>query len=338
LVSAAAVTRNARLDPVQADCLREGNKRVIVMAMTPLQERARGRWHGILPAIGISEKFLKRKNGPCPVCGGKDRFRFTDIDGKGTFYCNNCKGGNGVALVMKFTNLPFIEAAQRIERVIGGAPANPPAPERSEQQRRAALNALWQAGRTIQTDDPADRWLHARGVGMQNYPQCLRTGMRVRHSGSPVTWHPAMLAMVTDASGKPAQIHRTYLTADGVKAPVEKVRMFCAGTVPAGGAVRLTPPEPILGIAEGIETAFAAMKLFGVSTWAALNAGGVERFEPPADIKRLVIFADNDQNGAGQRASYALASRLSGRFEIDVRIPETPGTDFNDVLIERDQG
>jgi primase-helicase-like zinc-binding protein len=79
------------------------------MAMTspPLHERARGRWHGILPAIGISEKFLKRKNGPCPVCGGKDRFRFTDIEGKGTFYCNNCKGGNGIALVMKFAVEPL---------------------------------------------------------------------------------------------------------------------------------------------------------------------------------------------------------------------------------------
>ena len=140
------------------------------MAMTPLQERARGRWHGILPAIGISEKFLTRKNGPCPVCGGKDRFRFTDIDGKGTFYCNNCKGGNGVGLVMKFAGLPFQEAAQRIERVIGEAPANPARPERSEQQKRDALNALWRSSRLIQADDPADQWLQRRRLGMQNYP------------------------------------------------------------------------------------------------------------------------------------------------------------------------
>jgi putative DNA primase/helicase len=305
------------------------------MAMTPLQERARGRWHGILPAIGISEKFLKRKNGPCPMCGGKDRFRFTDIDGKGTFYCNNCKGGNGVALVMKFGGLPFIEAAQRIERVIDGAPANPVRPERSEQQNRDALNALWRSSRLIQADDPADQWLQRRGVGMQNYPKCLRVGMRVRHSGPPVSYHPAMLAIVADASGKPAQIHRTYLTVDGFKAPVDKVRMFCPGSVPAGGAVRLAPPEPVMGVAEGIETAIAATKLFGIPTWAALNAGGVERFEPPAGIKRLVVFGDNDVNGTGQRAAYALASRLSGRLEIDVRIPETPDSDFNDILMQR---
>src|SRR5258707_3591149 len=111
------------------------------MAMPSLPQRARGRWHGILPAIGISEKFLKRKNGPCPLCGGKDRWRFTDIGGKGTWYCNNCHGGNGIALVMKFKGLPFQEAAQCIERVLGEAPAKPIRAERSQAARRATLNS-----------------------------------------------------------------------------------------------------------------------------------------------------------------------------------------------------
>jgi putative DNA primase/helicase len=307
----------------------------MAMTSTPLHERARGRWHGILPAIGISEKFLKRKNGPCPMCGGKDRWRFTDIDGKGTWYCNNCHGGNGIALVMKFTGLPFKEVARRIERIVGEAPVAPIRAERSEASKRAALNDLWQSGRPIQADDPVDRWLQARGVGMQNYAKCLRAGMRIRHSGPPVTWHPAMLAMVTDAAGKPTTIHKTYITADGMKAPVEKVRMFCAGSVPAGGAVRLASHGPVLGIAEGIETAIAAMKLFSIPTWSALNAGGIEKFEPPAETNRLTIFGDNDQNGVGQRAAYALAARLSGRIQVEVKIPETPDSDWNDALLER---
>jgi putative DNA primase/helicase len=304
------------------------------MIYTPLQELTRGRWHGILPAIGISEKFLKRKNGPCPMCGGKDRWRFTDIDGKGTWFCNNCHGGNGIALVMKFTGLPFKEAALRIERVIGEAPSSLPAPERSEQQKREALNALWRSSQPVCPDDPVDRWLHGRGVGMPTYPMCLRFGPRIRYSGPPVSYHPAMLAMVTDASGKPAQIHRTYLTVDGIKAPVEKVRMFAAGSVPSGGAVRLAMPGPVLGIAEGIETALAAMMLFTTPTWSALNAGGVEKFEPPIETKRLIIFGDNDQNGVGQRAAYASAARLAVRMQVEVKIPEKSGADWNDILME----
>jgi putative DNA primase/helicase len=306
--------------------------------IAPLHERARGRWHGILPAIGISEKFLKRKNGPCPMCGGKDRWRFTDIGGKGTWYCNNCHGGNGIALVMKFTGLPFQEAAVRIERVIGEAPSNQLAPERSEQQKRDALNALWRSSRPVCTEDPVDRWLSGRGVRMSTYPMCLRFGPRIRYSGPPPSYHPAMLAMVTDAAGKPATIHKTYINIAGIKAPVEKARMFCAGSVPAGGAVRLAPPAPVLGIAEGIETALAAAQLFGIPAWAALNAGGVERFVPPTETKHLIIFGDNDQNGVGQRAAYGLAARLSGRVQVEVKIPETPDTDFNDVLLERGPG
>ena len=151
-----------------------------------------------------------------------------------------------------------------------------------------------------------------------------------------------MLAMVTDSTGKPAQIHRTYITTAGTKAPVDKVRMFCAGSVPPGGAVRLAYPDDVLGIAEGIETALAAMKMFGIPTWAALSDSGVEKFEPPAETQRLVIFGDNDSQVdgpgtafAGQRAAYALAARLSGQLEIEVRIPEKPGTDWNDVLQAR---
>ena len=53
-----------------------------------------------------------------------------------------CHGGNGISLVMKFTGLPFQEAARRIERVIGETPVQPVRAERSEASRRAALNAL----------------------------------------------------------------------------------------------------------------------------------------------------------------------------------------------------
>jgi putative DNA primase/helicase len=306
------------------------------MAVTyniPLQERARGHWLSILPALGIDRRFLKRSNGPCPMCGGKDRWRFTDLNGKGTWWCNQCLGGDGVKLAVKFTKLPFKDLATQIERIIGSAPIERIAVQRSDMSIRDGLNRLWQSGRPVVPSDPVDVWLQRRGVGMQDYPKCLRSGMRIRHSGPPVTWHPAMLATVSDAAGRPATIHKTYITTDGAKAAVDKVRMFCAGSVPAGGAVRLAAPGPVLGIAEGIETALAATKMFGIPTWSALNAGGVEKFEPPAETQRLVVFGDNDVNGTGQRAAYALATRLAGRLAIEVRIPEQRDTDWNDVLL-----
>lgn len=34
-----------------------------------------GRWPDLLTAVGIDTPF-NGKHGPCPACGGKDRFRF----------------------------------------------------------------------------------------------------------------------------------------------------------------------------------------------------------------------------------------------------------------------
>ena len=63
--------------------------------------RARGRWKEILPQFGIDPKFLTNRHGPCPLCRGKDRFRFDDKDGSGSYFCNQCGPGSGVILIRK---------------------------------------------------------------------------------------------------------------------------------------------------------------------------------------------------------------------------------------------
>ena len=55
-------------------------------------ERARGRWREVLMHFGIDEKYLHNRHGPCPLCGGKDRFRFDDRHGSGSYFCNENGG------------------------------------------------------------------------------------------------------------------------------------------------------------------------------------------------------------------------------------------------------
>jgi putative DNA primase/helicase len=94
-----------------------------------------------------------------------------------------------------------------------------------------------------------------------------------------------------------------------------------------GAAVRLSDPaEERLGIAEGVGTALAALELFGIPCWAAFCAHGIETFEPPPEIRRLIVFGDNDSNSVGQAAEYALAKRLAKMMEVEVRIPPVPGS------------
>ena len=89
-----------------------------------------------------------------------------------------------------------------------------------------------------------------------------------------------------------------------------------------------------MGVAEGIETAIATTELFEMPTWATLGTSGIESFEPPASIKHLHIFGDNDRNFAGQKAAYVLAHRLALALDLEVSVPPEPDTDWLDVLNE----
>ena len=72
----------------------------------PLREQHAHHWHGILVGLGVPASALVNKHGPCPVCGGNDRFRFDDKEGLGTFICSHCGAGDGPKLAMLFVMIP----------------------------------------------------------------------------------------------------------------------------------------------------------------------------------------------------------------------------------------
>src|SRR5262249_8410289 len=162
-----------------------------------------------------------------------DRWRFDNKHGDGTWICTHCGAGQGIKLVKLFTGITdYASIAEKIEAVIGTAPRDPVRTELSEEAARAAMNKLWRASNPVSPGDPVDLWMRQRGLGASSYPACLRTHVGLRHSGPPLTVHPGMLAMVSAPTDEPVMIHRTFLTPDGTKAPVDQVRMFCPGKVP----------------------------------------------------------------------------------------------------------
>ena len=91
--------------PVPNDRVRQGEG-----GMIPTKERARGRWRQILPALGIDARFLTGRNCPCPICGGKDRFRFIDRkDGDGMWLCSQCqpRPRPAIDLAVVYSGRPF---------------------------------------------------------------------------------------------------------------------------------------------------------------------------------------------------------------------------------------
>ncbi len=304
------------------------------MQHRPVQEVAAGRWRGILLAMGMDDRALTGKHGPCPMCGGKDRFRFDDKDGRGTFYCSGCGAGDGMALAMGLTGHSFREVAQRIESLAVAVSSSATRPERSDDDKRGALRRVWKESRPLQRNDEAHRYLTGRGLRMYDLPAALRLHPGLAYHGEQEGVYPALLALVTGPDGKNLSIHRTYLK-DAHKAPVAAPRKLMQGLPISGAAIRLAPVSQVLGIAEGIETALAASELFEVPVWACISAHGVESFEPTPGVREVLIFGDHDTSYTGQSAAYLAAKRLRLKgLEVEVHLPDPVG-DWLDVLQAR---
>lgn len=86
-----------------------------------VHDRARGRWPEILEHLGVDPKSLKNRHGPCPGCGGRDRFRFDD-KGAGRFFCNGGgepTSGDGFGLLQHVHGWNAREALERVAEAIG---------------------------------------------------------------------------------------------------------------------------------------------------------------------------------------------------------------------------
>lgn len=190
----------------------------------------------------------------------------------------------------------------------------------------AGVRRLWAEAREIQ-GTPAERYLAWRGI--RGSSSQLRYHPRTPLGPKPLTrFRPALLAAVRDETGLVA-VHRTFLGARTARlAPLDHPK--CALGALGGGAVRLGGVAPVLGLAEGLETALSATLLFGSPCWATLGAERFARVRLAAGVKRLRLFLDND---AGGRRAEALARDAFGdRCAVEADYPPQPGEDWNDVL------
>lgn len=288
-------------------------------------DAARGRWCEILPSY-IDPKVLDGKHHKCPRDGsGADRFRFSDQNGSGSYFCACSKGEKGgMALLECCTGRDFKDLAREVDEIIGNTH------DAKERKERSPSLTFAERLRPLQKTSKRSAYLEGRGLIVAPGLRFAR-GIEYRHDGESLGRFDVMLAPIT-RKGEWRGFHVTYLQ-DGKKANVPEPRKVYGEGI-SGGGVELFPAAEEMGVGEGVETCIAASMIFDCPTHAALSNTGLGKWEIPACVRTLHIFADNDDNFAGHFGAYQLAhrARLLGLTVIP-HFPPRVGDDWNDVLL-----
>lgn len=326
-------------------------------------------WVRKLKDAGLTDKFpkcLSGNAGPCPVCrGGKDRFRFDNKGGIGSWWCQQCGPGNGYQLLLGATGWSPAEVLKFLDDGTVGKTDTPLAPFSFEDndfspekvaKNRKTLQWAWRTTRPLNGRDPASLYLKMRvpGCDITKLSKALRfhPGMdfwEKDEADKPVKRgrFPTLLAQAIDSEQNPITCHRTYLTPDGEKAPFKKVKKQMAGVRKLeGSAIRVVnvPESRVLGVTEGIENAVAVGTgyRYKINVWSLLNCGNLELADmPEGRFDKIIIFADHDAvdlskgHRPGEHHAKLLKARLEeAGYEVELKIPAIEGTDFADVWMQ----
>jgi Toprim domain/CHC2 zinc finger len=296
---------------------------------TRIEDEVARRGIKLIPARG-PERY-----GPCPRCGGNDRFAINVK--KQIWNCRGCaKGGDVVDLVQHLDGVDFKAAVV----TLGGderkpiAPAKPTVHHEKEDDQEKTKRALWIWNEASEVNGtPAEQYLRRRGLELPDDDHALRFFSPCPFAG---TTYPALIALFRDVlTDEPKAIHRIALGPGGL---LVAKRML--GRV-AGCAVKLDCDSDVehgLAVGEGIETMIAARMRGFRPAWALGSAGTLKTFPVLPGIGALTVVVDHDppdKNGrcAGQEAAAECSKRWTeaGR-ECRRIVPRRQGADMADLV------
>ena len=169
-----------------------------------------GKWFDLLQRFGIDQSYLTGKHRPCPICQeGKDRFRFTDWKGSGSWICNQCGSGDGFELLKQITGREFADLAKEVDGLIGEIRVVESRSAIDEDLAIEQRNALWRDSVSLCEGDLATEYLANRGLGDWKPNEDFRClNHSVIHGGKRIG-STGLIAMVRGPEGEPATMHQT---------------------------------------------------------------------------------------------------------------------------------
>jgi putative DNA primase/helicase len=276
---------------------------------------------------GIKLRGKIERAGPCPVCGGHDRFSINTR--KQLWNCRLCKkGGDVIALVQFLDGCEFRAACDILTaetpsagverpRVAEHGPVDAGADDYERRQHEKAT-WLWRCRRSI-AGTVAETYLReARG-----YHRPIPSTLAFLPPSKP-DHRPAMIAAFALVGEREpgvlavphgvGSVHLTRLRADGRdKADVRPNKLIVGS--PGALPITLAPANDLLGLAitEGIEDGLTAHAATGLGVLAAGNAGRMPALSAviPEYIECVTIYAHADDGGqdCARKLAQALVQR-----------------------------
>lgn len=163
-------------------------------------------------------------HGPCPGCGGEDRFHLWPAQGEdGSFWCRQCgKSGDAIQFLRDFDGMSFQSACAALGREIKRTPLpvmprakpmlgnwQPGVSTRPAEiwQKRAEKLVAWAHGHLLAAPDYLE-WLALRGIGLETI-KAARLGWNPGEKGKDL-WRPrevwGLSEEINEKTGKPRRV------------------------------------------------------------------------------------------------------------------------------------
>jgi hypothetical protein len=317
----------------------------------------------------------KQFEGPCPVCGGVDRFWVVP-----SLNVGGCRGsefaGDAIALEMHLSRRSFVDAVKALISEDAGTSArrhttpdeNKARDERgADEQRVAAEEKARNDGSAAKilvrlqpvAGTPGETYLReVRRIDVTHWAirraltdvETLgwseRTYFRQEDPGKMLhEFHGQQLGAIIGILTDPITGTRTGgITRTFVHQGRKLGKAMSLGGTGRPGVIRLSPDDEVLGglhLCEGLESAMSAMMMGFVPMWAAGSASQIKSFPLLAGIRCVTIIADNDIKDGGGRAAGQEAAREACRRwagdgrEAVMKKSKRLGEDPNDIVRRR---
>jgi hypothetical protein len=276
---------------------------------------------------GITLKGKTDRCGPCPVCGGHDRFAINTA--KQCFICRGAAAGDVIAMVQHLDGGNFITAIETLTGECAPTAIHPAPTGRNRQVRPEGA---------LKETKAAWLWSQRQPIAGTIAERYLREGRKYSGPLPPTLgflparddYSPAMIAAYglvdepeSGVLGEPRNIqavHLTRLLRDGSDRERGEKAKISIGR-PLGHPVVIAPPNDLLALAitEGIEDALSIHQALGIGAWAAGSATYMpnltERVPGYIDVVHVELHPDD-----GRRYADELIDRLRARgFRVFIR-------------------